>query len=277
MGTYNITTSSSSPWGGGVQLINNLVSAKTAYTDTRPYTWLPGKNIASSWLTYANTGNTSSLTPVITSPTTASAKVGTTFAYQISATNSPTTYNASSLPSGLSVNTSSGAITGTPKTSGVTTITVSASNTLGSGSAQVPLTVSTGTVNTVSFSQWETNNGIAGASPTATPFHDGVTYFLKYFSDINPTIPMTTAMRAYLPSVGLSSNGQYITLTYRQSSTATGVTPTVQTCTDLASWIAVVNPPYYQQTTDPATSDLITTVGVAIPSTGFQFLRLNLQ
>ena len=44
----------------------------------------------------------------ITSATTASGTVGTAFAYQITATNSPTSYGATGLPAGLSVNTSTG-------------------------------------------------------------------------------------------------------------------------------------------------------------------------
>ena len=48
--------------------------------------------------------------PVITSPLTASGTVGTLFSYQITANNTPTSFNAVGLPSGLSVNTSSGII-----------------------------------------------------------------------------------------------------------------------------------------------------------------------
>jgi len=42
------------------------------------------------------------------------AVVGTAFNYQIVGTNSPTSYNATNLPAGLTVNTSTGQITGTP-------------------------------------------------------------------------------------------------------------------------------------------------------------------
>ena len=50
--------------------------------------------------------------------------VGTAFTYNISATNSPTSYAISSgtLPAGLSLNTTSGAITGTPTTFGSSTV-----------------------------------------------------------------------------------------------------------------------------------------------------------
>ena len=45
---------------------------------------------------------------MITSATTASGTVGTAFSYQITATNSPTSYSATGLPGGLSVNTWNG-------------------------------------------------------------------------------------------------------------------------------------------------------------------------
>ncbi len=51
----------------------------------------------------------------------------------ISATNTPTSYAASPLPAGISVNTSTGQITGTPTVAGTTTTTVTATN--GSGTS----------------------------------------------------------------------------------------------------------------------------------------------
>src|SRR5258708_22631262 len=52
--------------------------------------------------------------PVITSGTTASGTVGSAFSYQITATNTPTSYGATGLAAGLAVNTSTGLISGTP-------------------------------------------------------------------------------------------------------------------------------------------------------------------
>jgi C1A family cysteine protease len=83
--------------------------------------------------------------PVIISATSASAKVGTPFNYQIAATNAPTSYNATisgaSLPAGLSINTETGILSGTPTAAGNYTITISAANTGGTGQTVLLLLV----------------------------------------------------------------------------------------------------------------------------------------
>src|SRR5205823_7016916 len=84
--------------------------------------------------------------PVITSPTTASGQVGVAFSYQITASNGPIiSYTATGLPAGLSVNTSTGLISGTPAAGtdagSPYSVTISATNTAGTGSATLTLTI----------------------------------------------------------------------------------------------------------------------------------------
>ena len=57
----------------------------------------------SSLLQYSNHRD-----PAITSSSSANGTVGSAFSYQITATNSPTSYGAAGLPAGLSVNTGKG-------------------------------------------------------------------------------------------------------------------------------------------------------------------------
>jgi len=81
--------------------------------------------------------------PAITSPSAVSTTQNQAFAgYQILATNPPVTgYTASGLPPGLSLNTVTGQITGTPTQSGVFNVTVSAINNVGTGSLSVTFTI----------------------------------------------------------------------------------------------------------------------------------------
>ena len=79
--------------------------------------------------------------PVITSATTASGTVGSSFSYQITAKNAPASYGAAGLPAGLTVNTGTGLISGTPTAAGTSTVTLSATNSSGKGTAQLTLTI----------------------------------------------------------------------------------------------------------------------------------------
>jgi len=79
--------------------------------------------------------------PVITSSVSATAPNGSPFSYTITATNTPTSFSASGLPAGLSVNTSTGVISGTPTTAGLSSIILGATNAVGTGNATLTLTV----------------------------------------------------------------------------------------------------------------------------------------
>src|SRR5439155_1326381 len=79
--------------------------------------------------------------PVITSASTATATTGTAFSYQITATNSPTSYDATGLPAGLTVNTASGLISGTPTSSGTFSVSLNATNAGGTGTMTLTLKI----------------------------------------------------------------------------------------------------------------------------------------
>jgi hypothetical protein len=79
--------------------------------------------------------------PVISSSLAQSGTVGSAFNYQITASGSPTSFGATGLPAGLSLDTTTGAITGTPTGAGSYNVTVSATNSAGTGSATLVITV----------------------------------------------------------------------------------------------------------------------------------------
>lgn len=81
-------------------------------------------------------------TPVITSSLTKTGATGTAFSYSITANSSPTSYNATGLPSGLTINTTTGVISGTPTANGTTSVTISATNATGTGTATLTINIS---------------------------------------------------------------------------------------------------------------------------------------
>ena len=131
------------PAGLTVNTVSGLISGTPA-----------GVGTSSVTVSATNSGGTGSgpltltvtaMSPVITSSGTASGTVGTAFSYQITATNTPTSFGATGLPTGVTVNTVSGLIFGTPTGAGTSSVTVSATNTGGTGSAPLTLTISSGT------------------------------------------------------------------------------------------------------------------------------------
>ena len=79
--------------------------------------------------------------PVISSATTANAPPGAPFSYQITATNSPTSFGATNLPTGLMVNNSTGLISGTPANAGAFIVPINANNAAGSGQADLTIVI----------------------------------------------------------------------------------------------------------------------------------------
>lgn len=81
--------------------------------------------------------------PLITSPITASGSTGTAFSYTLTATGTPTPTlgMAAGGPAWLSLNAATGALTGTPPAAGTYTVTLTATNSQGSDSKNLGITI----------------------------------------------------------------------------------------------------------------------------------------
>jgi chitinase len=119
--------------------------------------------------------------PVITSATSAAGQVSQAFAFTVTASGRPTTYSALGLPAGLSLNSTSGAISGTPTSAGVFAVTVQARNAGGTGSGLLTLTIAAAPVVT--------------PAPTPNP------------APLNPGVSSGRKVVAYFPSWGIYEKG----------------------------------------------------------------------
>lgn len=134
------------PMGLSINTMTGLITGNVPATAPIVYT------IGISATNFNGTGNgTLTITvlpppPVITSALAENIQDDVLFTYQITATNSPTSFSATGLPSGLAVNTSTGIISGTITgiaEGTVYTIGLSATNAGGTGTSTLTLTVIT--------------------------------------------------------------------------------------------------------------------------------------
>lgn len=220
--------------------------------------------------------------PAITSADAANGTAYQNFSYAITATNAPSSFAASGLPAGLGIDPNTGIISGVPSSSGIFTAII----TVGNATPYPAIGVLTITIAPPApFDQWRAGhfNSAQLADPNfsgsaATPQKDGVPNLLKYVYNIDPSRGMTATDRAALPVMDIITSGgiRYLTLTYRQNSSMTGVTVSVQKSTDLKTWSTVTPPDFTLQIgLDSNTHDPIMQLGVLVKDDTKQFIRLN--
>ena len=193
--------------------------------------------------------------PVITSATTAGGAYGAPFNYAITASNAPASYNATNLPPGLNINTSTGVISGTPAAAGSYSVTISASNPAGTGTADLSLSIAkaTPTITTpptasaITVGQTLASSSLSGGAasvsgsfaftnPTTAPSvgtqTEGVTFTpsdARDFTTVTTTasvsvVAQTAVTGIAAPDVGEYSQGQVLSFTVTFSGPVTANT-----------------------------------------------------
>jgi Zn-dependent metalloprotease len=106
----------------------------SAANDLNP-AWVP--SVKAAWNAVGVLGTS----PVITSATSLRGAVGSSLSYQIVATQTPISFAATGLPAGVTVNSGTGLISGTPTVAGTFNVSISATNSDGTGTASLQILI----------------------------------------------------------------------------------------------------------------------------------------
>ncbi len=140
--------------------------------------------------------------PVITSATTANGVFGQAFAYQITASNSPLTFDATSLPSGTSISAGTGLISGTSTAAGLFNTNVSATNPGGTGNLVVPITISKANQTITTFGA-QANQSFATGSFAVSPLASASSGLTPTYSSLTPLVCTVSGITVTAVSAGL--------------------------------------------------------------------------
>jgi len=215
--------------------------------------------------------------PTITSAWSATGIYGSAFSYQITASNSPTSFAASELPAGLSVSASTGLISGTPTVAGTFYPTISASNPGGNGGATLTISINTpyNFWRSTHFSVAELLNA-ATSGDTACPAGDGISNLTKYALNLDPHVAGVSGM----PVLGVTGTGnsRYLTLTYTENLLAIDIDYVVEASSDLVNWSGdgiTTTPVNGSLSADGLTQKLLSQDSTPMTGATKRFLRLK--
>jgi kumamolisin len=245
--TFGLTASGSSPLVYQWQISTNSGGTWSNLANTAPYSGVTtsvlqianvGANLSGAQYrcTISNAlGSISSggatLTvvppPVITSPTTTSATFGQNFTYGITASNTPASFSASGLPTGLAVDIVTGVIAGAPTQTGLFSITLGATNPAGTGQATLTLTVAPVSATITLGGLAQTYDGTAHVI-TATTVPPGLAVAITYDGATFPPVPAASyAVVATVTTPGYTGTASDI-LVVAQASQTIAFTPMPQ-------------------------------------------------
>lgn len=215
--------------------------------------------------------------PIITSALTSAGTNSSAMNYQIAATNSPASYNATGLPTGLSVNTATGLISGTVTTTGTTNVTVSASNVGGTGTAILVITIRT------AYAAWQNQmfTPVELSNPTlsgdaAAPMGDGISNLMKYALGLDPRQNGTASLPVTQILFDANSGINYLTMTINRKAVAPGITYVVEVSGDLANWKSVQGTDVVNLTNTPILLKVRDNIPIGDPLAHSRYIRLRI-
>ena len=143
--------------------------------------------------------------PVFANTAVARARVGQPFSLAVTATNSPTTSRAASLPPGLTLNPTTGVLSGTPTTAGRRAVTITAENAAGTAATVVDFVASAPTaapVFTLQPQSVRTRLGanvtlVAAATGTPRPTYTWLCRGAEFCNTTEPVLELTNLTAAY--------------------------------------------------------------------------------
>lgn len=141
--------------------------------------------------------------PVITVPAPQTGTVGVAYTYQIVASENPTSYAVltGSLPAGLTLNTTTGLISGTPTTAGTSSVSVTATN---GGGTSDPATIEFNIAKGTQTATLPDINASVGAVDSTLPQNTSAGLPISYVSD-NPAVATVTGNTLSIGSAGTAS------------------------------------------------------------------------
>ena len=214
-----------------------------------------------------------STVPMIRSPLSATATVDQFYVYQIIATDSPTSYDATNLPLGLSRDPVLGFISGTPTEAGTSQVTLSATNANGTGTATLTLTVKAAPVSRPSIISGTSITGRTGSAFTYQVVTSGGSAAARVSATGLPLGLQIDSVTGEISGTATSDGSFSVTLTVTEAGMSTTSTlqltftsdPAIPVITSPGSATLIPGQPFTYTIVAPSSSDEATTFDLIGP------------